>query len=141
MTDSTAHTAQNGPGPKEPNGQTEGIMRPFVFEHLPIRGRLIRIPNITDQVNALDLGDTNLAQTLSEMLVAAVVLAFDMKDKANITLQITSEGDVPLLLAKCNYKGVLRAFAKKDNDPPEATTPLQNTDKSVFTVTVDYGRG
>lgn len=119
----------------------QGIMRPFVFEHLPIRGRLMRIPNVTDQVNALDLGDTGLAQTLSEMLVAAVVLAFDMKDKANITLQITSDGDIPLLLAKCNYKGVLRAFAKKDADVKEDDKPLREKDKSVFTVTVDYGRG
>lgn len=119
----------------------QGVMRPFVFEHLPIRGRLMRIPNVTDQVNALELGDTGLAQTLSEMLVAAVVLAFDMKDKANITLQITSDGDVPLLLAKCNYKGVLRAFAKKDAEVEQNDRPVQQENKSVFTVTVDYGRG
>ena len=117
----------------------QGTMRPFAFEHLPIRGRLVRIPNITDQINALELGDTSLAHTLSEMLIAAVVLAFDMKDNANITLQITTSGEVPLLLAKCNYKGVLRAFAKKETGT-ETTISPQHEKNSIFTITVDYGR-
>ena len=120
--------------------QDQGVMRPFVFEHLAMRGRLLRLPNVTSHINALDLGDDSLGQTLCEMLMAAVVLAFDMKDKANVTLQITSDGDVPLLLAKCNYKGVLRAFAKKDKEAADAKKTLQGDSKSVFTVTVDYGR-
>ena len=121
--------------------ENQGVMRPFVFEHLPLRGRLMRVPNVTEHVNALSLGDDNLGQTLCEMLVAAVVLAFDMKDKANVTLQITSDGDIPLLLAKCNYKGVLRAFAKKANEKADPKKTLKSDSKSVFTVTVDYGRG
>lgn len=115
-------------------------MRPFIFENLPIRGRLLRMPNITDQVGSLTTDDTTIAHLLSEMLAASVVLAFDMKDQANITLQITSKGKLPVLLAKCNHKGVLRAFAKKAGDITPEELELSHNEESIFTVTVDYGR-
>ncbi len=117
-----------------------GSMRPFIFEHIPVRGRLLRIPNITDQINSLETGEDAIASLLAEMLAASVVLAFDMKDKANITLQITSQGKLPVLLTKCNYKGVLRSFVKKEGviDPKEIA--LEQEKESIFTVTVDYGR-
>lgn len=124
-----------------PNTQAmDGSMRPFMFENLPIRGRLLRMPNITDQVGSLKSGENTVAQLLAEMLAASVVLAFDMKDKANITLQITSKGKLPVLLAKCNYKGELRAYAKKTAPLTEEEQALEDNGNSVFTVTVDYGR-
>ena len=124
---------------KTPENMT-GSMRPFMFESLPIRGRLLRMPNITDQVGSLKTGEDIVAQLLSEMLAASVVLAFDMKDQANITLQITSKGKLPVLLAKCNYKGELRAFAKKTEPLNTEEKALEQQEESVFTVTVDYGR-
>ena len=42
-TQNTANTPEN----------MQGSMRPFMFESLPIRGRLLRMPNITDQVGSL----------------------------------------------------------------------------------------
>lgn len=118
----------------------QGSMRPFVFENMPIRGRLLRMPNLTDQIGSLSAGDEPIAHLLAEMLAASVILAFDMKDKANITLQITSKGKLPLLLAKCNHKGVLRAFAKKAGPITKEELDLAHQAESVFTVTVDYGR-
>ncbi len=128
-TQNTANTPEN----------MQGSMRPFMFESLPIRGRLLRMPNITDQVGSLKTGEDTVAQLLAEMLAASVVLAFDMKDKANITLQITSKGKLPVLLAKCNYKGELRAFAKKTAPLGSEEEALEQQQESVFTVTVDYG--
>lgn len=127
-------------GPENMTEKMNGSMRPFMFESLPIRGRLLRMPNITDQVGSLKTGEDAVAQLLSEMLAASVVLAFDMKDRANITLQITSKGKLPVLLTKCNYKGELRAFAKKTEPLNEEEKALEQQEQSVFTVTVDYGR-
>lgn len=127
-----------------PINQTDilgGTMLPFMFDNMPVRGKLLRLPNLTDQINALESGEQEVAHLLAEMLAAAVVFAFDLKEKANVSLQIITDSKLPLLLAKCNHKGVLRAYAEKAGKLSGPDVEATTLKEGVFTVTVDYGRG
>lgn len=118
--------------------QLHGTLLPFMLDNIPVRGKVLRLPNITEQIKALEHGEDQVARLLAELLAAAVVFTFDLKNKANVTLQVHNHGShLPLLVAKCNYKGVLRAYAQKSGDV-DGDTPAENAE-SVFVVTVDYG--
>jgi molecular chaperone Hsp33 len=56
-------------------------------------------------------------------------------------LQVHSPGPLPLLIAKCNWEGTLRAYAKKDGEDITKEDIRRATgDQSIFAVTVDFGR-
>ena len=107
------------------------LLRPFQFEKLPFRGRLIRLGHLKS-IKSLTKAHTT---TLTEMLCAAATLTHDLKGQANISLQITSKEGTPLFVAKCNYKGELRAFVT------EAATAAETPQtERIFTLSVDYGK-
>lgn len=116
-----------------------GIILPFMFDNIPVRGKLLRLDNITDQIPSLTKGEDEVARLMAEMVTSAAVFAFDLKGKANVTLQIHSESDLPLLVAKCNHDGILKAFAHKKGEDKLNTDNVHPTNKeSVFAVSVQY---
>lgn len=122
---------------------SHGTLLPFMLDNIAVRGKIVRIENLNNHVKALTLGDDGIAKMLSELLVASAVLAFDLKENANVTLQIHSDGDLPLLVAKCNRNGVIKAFAEKPHlgVVPEETINKSGEIDSVLVVTIDFGPG
>ncbi len=119
----------------------QGIVLPFMFDNIPVRGKLLRLSNITDHVESLEVGENDIATLLAELVTSAVCFANDLKGKAYVTLQVHSTGPLPLLIAKCNWEGTLRAYAKKEADDITKEDIARATgDGSVFAVTVDFGR-
>lgn len=119
-----------------------GTLVPFMFDNMPARGKLIRLPNLTDQIGALHSGEDAVARLLAEMLAAAAMFTFDMKEKAHVTLQIHNpDSKLPLLVAKCSPQGALRAYAKKDGPLTDDEVAQAHAADSVFAVTVDLGKG
>lgn len=125
------------------NSHSHGTLLPFMLDNVAVRGKLVRIENLNNHIKALVLGDHGVAKMLSELLVAAAVLAFDLKENANVTLQIHSESDLPLLVAKCNKNGVIKGFVEKPHVGviPEETIAKSGEADSVFVVTIDFGPG
>lgn len=127
------------------NGPAHGTVLPFMFDNMPIRGKVVRIEHINDHVKSLLLGDKAIADLLAQMLVSATVMVYDLKEKANVTLQVHSQGKLPLLVAKCSHKGTVRAYAQKDHKEPKpmsADDVAKSTqDEGMFVISVDFGPG
>ncbi|MBI1363172.1 MAG: hypothetical protein GC134_04235 [Proteobacteria bacterium] len=127
--------------PGQPKRPHHGIVQPFMFDNVPVRGKLLRLNNITDHVPSLEVGENDMATVMAELVTSAVCFATDLKGKAYVTLQVHSAGPLPLLIAKCNWEGTLRAYAKKESDDITKDDIMRATgDQSIFAVTVDFGR-
>jgi molecular chaperone Hsp33 len=125
----------------KPRKAHHGVVQSFMFDNIPVRGKLLRLSNITDHVPSLEVGENDMALLMAELVTSAVCFATDLKGKAYVTLQVHSPGPLPLLIAKCNWEGTLRAYAKKDGEDITKEDIRRATgDQSIFAVTVDFGR-
>jgi len=87
-------------------------LRKFLFEHLPVRGELVHLDQAWQQV--LDNGDypPPIRVLLGEALAASVLLASTLKFDGLLTLQLTGDGPMHLLVAQCSSHQQVRGLAK-----------------------------
>jgi molecular chaperone Hsp33 len=115
------------------------ILLPFQFHQLPVRGRLLRLSGLNTAIPSL--ADTNACtQTLTELLAAAAMMAYDTKHTLNVGLQIQHPSLGALLFAQANqHNGTateLRAYA----NPAARGTPFQSLtsqEGGMFVVTLE----
>lgn len=93
-----------------------GQLLPFIFDNIPVRGRLLRLDNLNSHVPALNGQPENFNQMLCDIISATVLFSYELKDANRVTLQIQSEGEVPLLVAQCTNNGSLKAYGKTKSD-------------------------
>jgi len=93
-----------------------GQLLPFMFDNIPVRGKLLRLDDLNLHVPALHDKPENFVQMLCDMVSAAVLFSHDLKNANRVTLQIQSEGDVPLLVAQCLAGNTLKAYGKTKTD-------------------------
>lgn len=90
---------------------TCGHISTFIFDNIPVRGALIRLKDLNTHIPALAHKKHGLSTYLSEMLTASALFVSDLKSNADVTLQIHSKSQIPLLVSTCTADGNLRAFA------------------------------
>ena len=125
---------------------TAGTIIPFMFDNLPLRGRLIRLPNLAAAIPTLPPHTPAAAQALCEVVLANALMATELKNpdinnEATVTVQIQSTGPVELLTSQCTHFGNLRAYARlAENTPKELNfDALFGSQGGICAVTVDYG--
>ncbi len=120
------------------SNNNHGILQPFTLDNINVRGKLLQLSELTQHIATLKEQHTFLASALSEMLAASAVLAFDLKTASDITLQIHSPGQIPLLLAQCSQNGTMRAFAETETENRIRDLKYKDLQvkDSVFAVTV-----
>lgn len=113
-------------------------LTPFQFTHLPVRGRLLRLPNLAVHVPSLRHA-TACRTSLTELLAAAALLAFDLKGQGQVSLQLQHPGLGVLMLARCSAAGHLKAYANPaaHGTPFTALTHPINGQNGVLVVTVE----
>tara|TARA_R110000868_G_scaffold218576_1_gene468867 strand:+ start:6240 stop:7139 length:900 start_codon:yes stop_codon:yes gene_type:complete len=127
----------------EIKSNASGIIQPFIFDNMPVRGMVLRINNLSEHVPCLSAETNFINKALAEMLAASAVLTHDLKNKANVTLQIQSQGPVPLLVSQCDKNGSLRAYAKINDDADTQKLNYKNLieENAIFAVSVEQGEG
>ncbi len=88
----------------------------FIFEHLPLRGEVVRLDDVWQQV--IDRHDYPpvLRDMMGELCAAAVLLAATLKLDGAMVLQVHGTGAVKLLVVECSGDLELRATAKWEGD-------------------------
>lgn len=111
-------------------------LHPFAFEHLPIRGRLLRLDDISRHVHTLHNAPAPLAHMLAEMLAAAALMVHDSEHQVSVNLQVQNVTSKAMAFAHCSQQGHLKAYA---NAAMAATTfaELAQQPDSHFAVTLD----
>ncbi|NBX74186.1 MAG: molecular chaperone Hsp33 [Alphaproteobacteria bacterium] len=87
---------------------------PFRLQDSTIRGRMVKMGKVLDDILGKHAYPPPVAQLLAETIVVASALAFALKYEGKFTLQSKGDGPVSLLLADVTSEGYLRAYARFD---------------------------
>lgn len=117
-------------------------VQPFYLDRAPVRGRLIRLGPLAQDI--LSRHDTlpDAVKTLGgEGLALVAAMATALKFSGTLSLQIKGDGPISLFLVDCTDKGELRFMAQMSE---KHTGPLPDTAKGLlgdgyFAFTIDQG--
>ncbi|HWA42560.1 MAG TPA: Hsp33 family molecular chaperone HslO [Hypericibacter adhaerens] len=96
--------------------ETEGDDRvlPFQIEASALRGRVVRMGPLLDEVLRHHAYPKPVAERLAEMLALAALLSGALKFEGVFTLQIKGDGPVKLMVADVTSAGHMRGYAQFD---------------------------
>jgi len=117
----------------------DDLILPFQIEAPALRGRLVRLGPLADEILHRHDYPPSVARLLAEMLALAALLAGALKYEGVFTLQTSGDGPVRLMVADVTSAGALRGYAQFDASrlPPEgdASVPrLLGAGHLAFTV-------
>lgn len=105
----------------------DNLLRPFQLERSALRGRVVRLGDLVDQVLTRHDYPEPVSRLLGELFVLAATLAGGLKFDGTFSLQVRSRGPVSLMIADCTNDGAMRGYAKYDRDgvsaAPSADVP------------------
>lgn len=84
----------------------------FLFEELDIRGQWVHLDTSYQAILETHIYPKAVAELLGEFLAASVLLGSTLKFEGRLTLQVRSEGEVPLLMAEVTHDRQLRGIAR-----------------------------
>jgi molecular chaperone Hsp33 len=116
----------------------QSALHPFQFENLPIRGRLLCLPNVTQHIHTLRKAPLPTQQLLGDLLAAAALLMHDTKRQASVNVQVQNVSRHAMAFAHCSTQGHLKAFSNEEMQG-QAFAELGQEPDSHFAVTLDYG--
>lgn len=90
---------------------TDALHR-FVFEHLPIRGHLVRLDEAWQTILARREYPAAVRTLLGQTLAATALLGATIKFQGRLIVQIQSTGSVHLVVAEIDHIGQLRGLAR-----------------------------
>ena len=100
-----------GPAGTEPR---DDIIRPFILEVPGLRGRLVRLGAIVDEILSRHAYPEPVASLLGEHLALTGALASMLKFDGIFTLQTKGDGPVTMMVADVTTAGGLRGYAEFD---------------------------
>lgn len=89
---------------------------PFVIDQSRLRGRLVRLPSLVDDLLRRHDYHAVVERQLAELLAATAAVAPVLKAEARLTVQLKGDGPLSLLFADRDPNGGLRALANLDRD-------------------------
>jgi molecular chaperone Hsp33 len=92
----------------------DDLLRPFQLERSSLRGRLVRLGGVLDQILTRHDYPEPVGRLLGELLVLAAALAGGLKFKGTFSLQAKGAGPVSLILADYTHDGTMRGYARFD---------------------------
>lgn len=84
----------------------------FTFDDNPVRGELVQLEHSYQELLAIHHYPLIVARLLGELSAAASLLAETIKFDGTLTLQVRSEGEIPLIMAEINNRQQYRAIAR-----------------------------
>jgi molecular chaperone Hsp33 len=95
---------------------TTDLIQPFQLDVSNVRGRVVRLGPVLDDLLALHDYPPQVEQIVAETAAAAVLLASLLKYDGVFTLQAKGDGPVSLLVVDVTTVGDVRAYARFDAD-------------------------
>lgn len=134
-------------GATGPGGLKADVVQPFLIESSGIRGRLLRLENVCDQILSRHAYPEPVAHMLAEMLALCGGLASLIKYDGVFTLQANGDGPLRMLVVDVTSQGEMRGYAGFDQDRIAALmtaaegrpTVPQLFGKGYLAFTVDQG--
>jgi molecular chaperone Hsp33 len=114
------------------------VVMPFVFEALPIRGAIIQLHKSWHRMLLGHDYDQPVLETLGHSAAASALIAQSLKFDGSITLQISGNGPLAMLVMQCTSNLELRGMASAER-LGEDIAFTQLVQKARCAITVDAG--
>src|SRR6202000_2523877 len=89
-------------------------IQPFQIEGMDVRGRLVRLGSVADEILTRHDYPDVVARQLAEMMAVSAVLAAALKYEGIFTLQAKGDGPLSLMLVDLTSAGAMRGYAQFD---------------------------
>jgi len=90
------------------------FVRRFLFEHLDIRGAVVHLGEVWQQMQAGRDYQPTVAQLLGETAAVSALIAGQLKQPGRLTLQLRGNGPIQLLVVDCNEQLQMRGMARSN---------------------------
>jgi len=97
-------------------GALENYVLPFQIESAGVRGRLVRMGPVVDDLLSRHAYPEPVSRILGEAILLTVMLGASLKFDGKLTLQTSSDGPIAFLVVQFRAPGDVRAYASFDHD-------------------------
>ncbi len=111
---------------------------PFVFESLPVRGALIQLQKSWQRMQLGHTYQTNVLETLGHSAAATGLIAQSLKFNGTITMQLSGDGPLAMLVMQCTSELELRGMASAPDLESHASFE-ELVSQARCAITVDAG--
>ncbi|MEA1649850.1 Hsp33 family molecular chaperone HslO [Nitrospirillum sp. BR 11164] len=92
------------------------VVQPFQLDRSNLRGRMVRLGPVLDEILGRHAYPGPVAQMLAETITLATTLAAALKYEGVFTLQTKGDGPINLMVADVTSAGAVRGYAQFDED-------------------------
>jgi molecular chaperone Hsp33 len=92
----------------------DDLVQPFQIDKSALRGRLVRLGPVVDEILRQHDYPEPVAIMLGEAITLAIILAGALKYEGVFTLQTKGDGPIPLIVADVTTAGAVRGYAQWD---------------------------
>lgn len=110
----------------------------FVFESLPVRGALIQLQKSWQRMQLGHCYQTNVLETLGHSAAATGLIAHSLKFDGTITMQLSGDGPLSMLVMQCTSELELRGMASASDLESHASFE-ELVSRARCAITVDAG--
>jgi molecular chaperone Hsp33 len=96
------------------NPLSDDIVQPFQIDASHLRGRLVRVGPVLDEILSKHAYPEPVARLLGETITLAITLAGALKYEGIFTLQTKGDGPISLMVADVTSTGDIRGYAQFD---------------------------
>jgi molecular chaperone Hsp33 len=121
----------------EPAASAGGELRRFILEHHPVRGFWIRLDDAWRELRSHRQYAPAVQTLLGEAASATALLAATLKFQGTLTLQLSADGYLKLLVAQCTHNFELRAVADAPRGGEAPTAFRELVGDGRLTVTIE----
>lgn len=117
--------------------QNTDISTPFMLSHFPLRGRLVRLQEVTTTILSQHAYPFPVAKVLADLLAAGATLASLLKYEGVFTIQTKTSGPIGLAVIDVTHKGDMRGYAQfkvQEIKPEDTFKELLGSGYLAFTV-------
>ncbi|RIA47522.1 Hsp33 family molecular chaperone [Dichotomicrobium thermohalophilum] len=128
-------------------GTLENYVLPFQIESAGVRGRLVRLGPVVDDLLSRHNYPEPVSRLLGEAILLTVMLGHSLKFDGKLTLQTSSDGPITFLVVQFRAPGDVRAYASyEDEGVAEAIAEAGESDprllgKGHMALTIEPGGG
>ena len=95
---------------------TENYVQRFLLDELDIRGAVVRLDSVWQQLLTRRNYPAPVIELLGQMSATTLLLADNLKQPGRLTIQLRGDGPVPLLVIDCNESLNLRCMAQHSEE-------------------------
>src|SRR5665213_3799728 len=99
-----------------PQSISDDLVQPFQIDSFELRGRLVRLGPLIDEILTRHAYPEPVAAILGEAIALAAALARALKYEGVFTLQTKGDGPIGMMVADVTTQGAVRGYAQVNEE-------------------------